>query len=264
MPALTVAENIALALPSRASASTAARAAPARSTRRGERTASPSTRARSVRDLSIGERQRVEILKVLMAGARLVILDEPTSVLAPQEVDALFAGVARAARAGPLGRDHHPQAAEARAIADRVTVLRGGKLVVGGVRPDDARRRRAGRGDGRPAVPPLPTGARRRDDDADAGARAARRHASRRPRRRPRCDDVDLEVRRGELVGVAGVAGNGQRELSRWRSACGRSPSGRVAVVGTRCGRPTPARRIAAGARRRPRGSRSPTPSCPG
>ena len=48
---------------------------------------------RAVRDLSIGERQRVEILKVLLAGARLVILDEPTSVLAPQEVDQLFAGL---------------------------------------------------------------------------------------------------------------------------------------------------------------------------
>ena len=65
----------------------------------------------TVRDLSIGERQeRVEILKVLLAGARLVILDEPTSVLAPQEVDDLFDGLRLVPRPGPLGRRDHPQA----------------------------------------------------------------------------------------------------------------------------------------------------------
>ena len=97
VPALTVAENIALAL----------RLHGLRLDRGGARQADREAAERFglavdptalVRDLSIGERQRVEILKVLLAGARLVILDEPTSVLAPQEVDALFAGARRAAR----------------------------------------------------------------------------------------------------------------------------------------------------------------------
>ena len=93
-----------------------------------------------MRDLSIGERQRVEILKVLMAGARLVILDEPTSVLAPQEVDALFAGLDELRAEGLSVVDHHPQArARPGPIADRVTVLRGGKLILGGADPADAR-----------------------------------------------------------------------------------------------------------------------------
>jgi simple sugar transport system ATP-binding protein len=89
----------------------------------------------TVRRLSIGERQRVEILKVLMAGARLVILDEPTSVLAPQEVDALFAALndLRAQGLSVVIITHKLN--EARAIADRVTVLRGGQLILGGVDP---------------------------------------------------------------------------------------------------------------------------------
>ena len=89
-----------------------------------------------MRDLSIGERQRVEILKVLLAGARLVILDEPTSVLAPQEVDALFAGLDDAARPRACRSSiiTH-KLAESRAIADRLTVLRGGKLILDARRP---------------------------------------------------------------------------------------------------------------------------------
>ena len=88
-----------------------------------------------MRDLSIGERQRVEILKVLMAGARLVILDEPTSVLAPQEVDALFAGLRQLRASGLSVVIITHKLHEARAIADRVTVLRGGKVILGGVDP---------------------------------------------------------------------------------------------------------------------------------
>ncbi len=85
-----------------------------------------------VRKLSIGERQRIEILKVLMGGARLVILDEPTSVLAPQEVDALFAGVERLRAEGLSVVIITHKLRETRSIADRVTVLRGGKLILGG------------------------------------------------------------------------------------------------------------------------------------
>ena len=72
-----------------------------------------------VRHLSIGERQRVEILKVLMTGARLVILDEPTSVLAPQEVDGLFGGLEALRAEGLSVVIITHKLGETRAIADR-------------------------------------------------------------------------------------------------------------------------------------------------
>jgi simple sugar transport system ATP-binding protein len=83
-----------------------------------------------VRHLSIGERQRTEILKVLMSGARILILDEPTSVLAPSEVDALFATVRRLSATGLGVVIVTHKLAEVRAVADRVTVLRGGRVVL--------------------------------------------------------------------------------------------------------------------------------------
>ncbi len=92
IPAFSVLENIALALPRKGIRINrkALRAEVLEAADRFGLAVDPDAK---VRDLSIGERQRVELCKVLMAGARLVILDEPTSVLAPQEVDGLFAGL---------------------------------------------------------------------------------------------------------------------------------------------------------------------------
>jgi simple sugar transport system ATP-binding protein len=165
-----------------------------------------------VRKLSIGERQRVEILKVLMAGARLVILDEPTSVLAPQEVDTLFAGVERLRAEGLSVVIITHKLRETRAIADRVTVLRGGKLVLDGVPTpsvDDPALIEAMVGRRVPSLPSQRIAPR--DDDTralvldDVTVRHGREH--------PSLDHVSLTVRRGELVGIAGVAGNGQLAL---------------------------------------------------
>jgi general nucleoside transport system ATP-binding protein len=211
IPAFTVTENIALALPARG----------ARLDRKalGRQIAAAAGRYglsvrpdALVRHLSIGERQRVEILKVLMASARLLILDEPTSVLAPQEVDALFAAM-RALRAEGLSMviiTHKLN--EARAIADRVTVLRGGRVVLGGADPrdyDDPQLIEAMVGR---SVPPLQSWRSATDEQAPplvelrgVGVTGDRGEAALR--------DVDLAIGPGELVGVAGVAGNGQREL---------------------------------------------------
>src|SRR4051794_10964392 len=90
-----------------------------------------------VRSLSIGERQRVEILKVLMCGARVLILDEPTSILAPQEVDALFEGIRSLREQGLSVVIITHKLNEARSIADRLTVLRGGKIVLTGIAPSE-------------------------------------------------------------------------------------------------------------------------------
>jgi simple sugar transport system ATP-binding protein len=211
VPAFTVTENIALALPARG----------ARLDRKalGRQIAAAASRYglsvhpdALVRHLSIGERQRVEILKVLMAGARLLILDEPTSVLAPQEVDALFTAM-RALRAEGLSMviiTHKLN--EARAIADRVTVLRGGRVVLRGADPRDYNDPQLVEAMVGRSVPPLQSWRGATDEQAPplvelrgVGVTGDRGEAALR--------DVDLAIRPGELVGVAGVAGNGQREL---------------------------------------------------
>ncbi len=208
VPALTVAENIALALGKRRHAD--------RSTRRAVRQAGVEVGLevdpdQVVRNLSLAERQRVEILRVLMEGARVIILDEPTSALAPQEVDALFETVdgLRAQGLAVVLITHKLR--EARAKADRLTVLRGGRLILDGVEPstidDDGlveamvgqrvRPLTGAPGSRRGGTPAL----RVRDLSvaADRGGLALR--------------DVELDVDRGEWVGIAGVAGSGQREL---------------------------------------------------
>jgi simple sugar transport system ATP-binding protein len=246
VPALTVTENISLALP----------LGGVRLDRRGLRRRIEEASARyglavdptaTVRDLSIGERQRVEILKVLLTGARLVILDEPTSVLAPQEVDDLFEGL-RALREGGLSVvviTH--KLAESRSIADRVTVLRGGRLVLDAVDPrghDDGElieamvgRRVGSLPDQRPtpaagAVPALSL--------RDVTVRDSRLGTL--------LDGVTLDVARGEIVGVAGVAGNGQLPLYELALGLRRAAVGTVSVNGTVLERATPRRALAAGA----------------
>ncbi len=230
IPAFTVTENVALSLPGKG-LRLDRRALAKRIRETSERFGLALHADAYVRDLSIGERQRVEILKVLMGGARLVILDEPTSVLAPQEVDALFAGLTslRAEGLGVVIITH--KLPEARAIADRVTVLRGGRTILRNIVPstiDDAGLVDAMVGR---TVPPLPRDRTPVARDAEPAlrleqvtVRGARGHDA--------LIDFSLDVRPGELLGVAGVAGNGQREL--YEVVCGLRPaaSGRVTVAG--------------------------------
>jgi general nucleoside transport system ATP-binding protein len=245
VPALSVAENVMLALPT--SGVRFDRRAMARTIEdavgRFGLAVNPNA---TVRDLSIGERQRVEILKVLLADARLVILDEPTSVLAPQEVDQLFAGLEALKAEGLSVAIITHKLAESRAIADRLTILRGGALIVGSARPEEMTdpelieamvgRRVADLPSQRPGV-----------DGGDVPALAMRGVALRDPRRGVLLDDVDLEVRCGEVMGVAGVAGNGQLEL--YEVAMGLRPptSGTVEVGGSPL-KSNPASALAAGA----------------
>lgn len=211
VPAFTVAENIALALPLRG-LRLDRRALRRHILEASQRFGLPVQPDTLVRHLSIGERQRAEILKVLMAGARLLILDEPTSVLAPQEVDSLFAAM-RELRDQDLSLvmiTHKLN--EARAIADRVTVMRAGQVVLGGVDPrclSDSELVRAMVGH---AVAPLANGRTLTPQGADPAVRLAGVSVLG-DRGDTALKKVNLDLWPGQIVGVAGVAGSGQREL---------------------------------------------------
>lgn len=208
VPALTVAENVELACGTGRYRRAAARARVAEGAERYGLAVDPDA---VVRDLSIAERQLVEILRVLLMQANVVILDEPTSALAPQEVDALLAVIDRLRSDGlGIALITH-KLAETRAVADRATVLRGGAMVLSGADPgsltdDELVEAMVGS-----VPPPLPVERvpPQAGDPAlvvsGVSARSADGHA--------RISDISFLVQPGELVGVAGVSGNGQREL---------------------------------------------------
>jgi simple sugar transport system ATP-binding protein len=231
VPAFTVAENVALALEGRGPVlrSRRIRADIVAAAERYGLHVDPDA---VVRRLSIGERQRVEILKVLMTGARLVILDEPTSLLAPQEVDALFASLRELRARGLSVVIITHKLAEARSIADRVTVLRGGRLIVAGAEPatmtdGELVEAMVGR-----SVPTLPASRPKPRPDAVAALQLADVSVAG-DRGGVALRDVTLTVAAGELVGVAGVAGNGQRELVEVALGLRAVMQGTIAVAGS-------------------------------
>ena len=162
--------------------------------------------------LSVGEQQRVEILKMLYHGARILILDEPTAVLAPQETAELFVTLRSMLEAGRSVVFISHKLAEVLTIADRITVMRAGVVTAAGI---DARRghaQRAGPPDGRAAVLELPhalAGGARSRSCCRSRTSAPTATAACPPSRARR-----FEVRAGEIVGIAAVAGNGQSELA--------------------------------------------------
>ena len=165
---------------------------------------------RHVFDLSVGERQRVEIVRCLLQDPRLLIMDEPTSVLTPQEVARLFDTLKRLSAEGCTILYISHKLEEIRAICDRATVLRGGK-VVGSCDPrKETARSLAEMMIGAELATPDRAGA------AVAGApRLEVRHLATTSDNpfATNLVDVSLEVRAGEILGIAGVAGNGQAEL---------------------------------------------------
>ena len=161
-----------------------------------------------VETLEIGERQRVEIIKVLYRGAQILILDEPTAVLVPQEVDELFRNIRelKASGATILFIDHKLD--EVLAIADTITVLRQGRTV-GTVKPHEVTAHDLAEMMIGSELPTPDAGASTVTDDlalvvADLTVSDGER---------PVVNDVSLSVHRGEIVGIAGVEGNGQTEL---------------------------------------------------
>ncbi len=162
-----------------------------------------------VEHLGVGDRQRVEILKVLYRGARVIVLDEPTAVLVPQEVDALFASLADLRATGVAVVFISHKLDEVLRVADTVTVLRAGTTVTtipaAGTTPKQLAQLMVGRD--------LPTPETRESTVTDVVELSVQHLTVRTPEGRPVIDDVSLEVHRGEVLGIAGVEGNGQVEL---------------------------------------------------
>ncbi len=162
-----------------------------------------------VEELGVGDRQRVEILKVLYRGATVLILDEPTAVLVPQEVDELFASLAGLRSEGVAVIFISHKLDEVLRVADAVTVLRGG-TTVGTVDPKDVTPHQLAE---LMVGSDLPSPGGERSTVTDTVQLAARHLSVRSPGGRTLVDDVSLSVRRGAVVGIAGVEGNGQVEL---------------------------------------------------
>ncbi len=199
-----------------------------------------------VAHLSIGERQRVEILKVLMTGARLVILDEPTSVLAPQEVDALFSVVRQLRDKGFGVVIVTHKLNEVRAIADRVTVLRGGNTILVGANPADYTNEELVEAMVGHSVSALVAERVAIASEGVVPALELTGVSSRGDRGHEALKNISLKVYPGELVGIAGVAGSGQRELCEVALGLRETTSGSVQILGELVSSPRKA--ISAGA----------------
>ncbi|MFD9740195.1 ABC transporter ATP-binding protein [Umezawaea sp. NPDC059074] len=181
-----------------------------------------------VERLGVADRQRVEILKVLYRGAKVIILDEPTAVLVPQEVDELFATLRGMQEQGFTFLFISHKLDEVRAIADSVTVIRRG-TTVGTADPKSVSSRQLAE---MMVGSELPSPETRESTVTDREVlRVERLALVAQEGTRPVLDGIDLVVRSGEVVGIAGVEGNGQTELVETIMGMRKASSGRVALV---------------------------------
>jgi simple sugar transport system ATP-binding protein len=227
VPTLTVAENVALGL--------AGNGVLLDTDEVAERVGELSSRyglsvdpAAYVWQLAVGERQRVEIIKALYRDCRLLVLDEPTAVLTPIEVEDLFVTLRTMAADGVGLIFISHKLDEVLALADRITVMRDGRVTGETVPSATSKGELANMMVGRPVQlapdrPKVEVGAVRLAldglrVDGDRGTEAVK--------------ECGLEVRAGEIVGIAGVSGNGQRELAEAVVGLRSVTAGRVAIDG--------------------------------
>lgn len=195
----------------------------------GERFGLQITPQAKIWQLSVGEQQRVEILKMLYRGVQVLIMDEPTSVLAPQEIEELFKTLRSMVDEGKSIVFISHKLQEVMSIADRITVLRQGKLTAAGIEPGaTSKAELANLMVGRKVLFEVEKKPRQPGDvvlelhgvsaDNDKG--------------RPALLNIELELRSGEILGLAGVAGNGQTELGEVITGLRRCTSGKILVNG--------------------------------
>ena len=180
-----------------------------------------------VASLSVGERQRVEIVKALYRGAKILILDEPTAVLTPQESLGLFDTLQKLVAQGLSVIFISHKLAEVLRVCDRVAVLRGGKLVATLDAKAATQAQLATAMVGK-SVKPLEVNRSARAGDmvcelSGVSAGQTGRH---------RINDISLSLRAGEVVAIAGVSGNGQGTLADLLCGVMRATSGRITLLG--------------------------------
>jgi len=183
-----------------------------------------------ISDLTVGQRQRVEIVKMLYRGADVLLLDEPTAVLTPPEVDALFETVRAMIAVDKAVVFISHKLGEVMAISDRVTVMRAGVVTGEVATADTSPRHLAELMVGRPVEVATRRGSHADDPDREIGI--AGRGLKLSQGGQVLIDDVDIEVRRGEILGIAGVAGNGQRPIARALAGVVPPDEGTVTICG--------------------------------
>ncbi len=182
-----------------------------------------------IENLSVGWQQRVEILKALYRKARILVLDEPTAVLTPQETEEIFAVLRRLAAEGHSIIFISHKLYEVLEIADRITVIRRGRVVGQRIPTETNEEDLAELMVGRNVQLTVDRGeshAGRCRPVGDQGLRAKD------DRGREVVRGVDLEVRAGEILGIAGVAGNGQDELVEALTGLRKPSDGTVTMAG--------------------------------
>lgn len=193
--------------------------------------------------LAVGEQQRVEIIKALYRGAQLLILDEPTAVLTPQEVDELFKTFVQMAHDGHALIFITHKLHEVLAISQRVTVLRDGAVVGTCTTAESTKAGLAKMMVGRPVILQYDRQPARQGevclDVIDLVARSDRGGDS--------LKGVSLQVHSGEILGLAGVSGNGQRELAECLAGLRPVQKGKIYLNGKNITRCSPDQRIRAG-----------------
>ncbi|MEW6522909.1 MAG: ABC transporter ATP-binding protein [Bacillota bacterium] len=238
VPSLTVAENVVLGAEPRRGLFFDWKRAASITNEIAQRYNLPVDPAARVQDIPVGMRQKVEILKALLRGAEILVLDEPTAVLTPQETAELFASLQK------LKEQNHTiifishKLREVRAISDRVTVMRAGR-VVGTLETDSVTETEISRlMVGRDVLlkvnkPPIAPGRPVLRVEglcytSDTGKEVLK--------------GIDLELREGEILGVAGVEGNGQRELVEILTGLRGATHGSIWVGDEEMSHPTPRR----------------------
>ncbi len=227
IPTLTVTENVALGLKSSRAPQLDLDVVSKRINELGQAYGLKIDPTAYIWQLSVGEQQRVEIIKALYRGAGIIILDEPTAVLTPQEVNDLFVTLKRMVNEGHGLVFISHKLNEVMAISDRVTVLRDGAMIgtclTKDITRDDLVKMMVGR-DIRPlAAQAVKAGEIRLKIDGlhAIGDRDAEMLCG-----------IDLEIRAGEILGIAGVSGNGQRELAQCLSGLRKVSAGTIQLDG--------------------------------
>ena len=192
--------------------------------------------------LAVGEQQRVELVKTLCLGAKFLILDEPTSALTPQETDELIALLKNMSSELSIIFISH-KLNEVKALSDKVSILRHGKVVFEGSTADYTPKQIAALMTGHEVEVNANTEAPSEGEPAlvikDLCVRSDRGFLA--------LDNFNLTVRSGEIVGLAGVSGNGQRELAEAINGIRKSESGTIELFGSSIRNLTPGQIIAAG-----------------